>query len=117
MRVTAVLREVRAHASGSANDTGAPVAVPAAWKVPDGHGAGIVCLRLRVPAHACRVFGAVERSPGELTAIARQGSGSASRIVYCGFVRWEMGSRAEDAEISQVLQITSETGATTKGPN
>lgn len=47
-----------------------------------------------------RVFG-VE---GELSAIARQGSGSACRSMYGGFVQWIMGQK-EDGKDSIAQQV------------
>lgn len=44
------------------------------------------------------MYGAVEPTPNALTAIARQGSGSASRSLYGGFVRWNMGSAADGSD-------------------
>ena len=49
----------------------------------------------------------MEEYPGQLTAIARQGSGSASRSLYGGFVRWQKGERA-DATDSIAVQIADE---------
>lgn len=51
-----------------------------------------------------RVFG-VE---GELSAIARQGSGSACRSMYGGFVQWIMGKK-EDGKDSLAQQVEPET--------
>lgn len=50
-----------------------------------------------------RVFG-VE---GELSAIARQGSGSACRSMYGGFVQWIMGQK-EDGKDSVAQQVEPE---------
>lgn len=50
-----------------------------------------------------RVFG-VE---GELSAIARQGSGSACRSVHGGFVQWLMGQQ-EDGKDSVAQQVAPE---------
>lgn len=50
-----------------------------------------------------KVFG-VE---GELSAIARQGSGSACRSMYGGFVQWIMGQR-DDGKDSLAQQVEPE---------
>ena len=43
---------------------------------------------------------------GELSTLARQGSGSACRSMYGGFVRWEMGSASStDALDSMAVQV------------
>jgi diphosphomevalonate decarboxylase len=44
------------------------------------------------------VFGVRESFPGELSTIARMGSGSACRSLYGGFVRWEAGSRPDGTD-------------------
>ena len=54
-----------------------------------------------------KLFNARETYEGELSAIARQGSGSACRSLYGGFVRWEKGVAA-DARDSHAIQIADE---------
>lgn len=44
---------------------------------------------------------------GELSAVARQGSGSACRSLYGGFVQWKMGERS-DGKDSIAEQVESE---------
>ncbi len=58
-------------------------------------------------AAATRALG-LELSNEELSMIARQGSGSACRSIYGGYVEWEMGMRADgrDSLAKQVLDET-----------
>lgn len=65
--------------------------------------AGLACL----VATLAKVFNAKESYPGEFTAIARQGSGSASRSLYGGFVRWQKGNKADGTD-SIAVQIADE---------
>ena len=65
--------------------------------------AGYACLVFAL----AQLFGAKESYPGELTGIARQGSGSACRSLYGGLVRWDKGTRA-DGKDSFALQIADE---------
>ena len=65
--------------------------------------AGLACL---VSALA-KLYCVKESFPGQLTAIARQGSGSASRSMFGGFVRWQKGDKA-DASDSIAVQIADE---------
>jgi diphosphomevalonate decarboxylase len=55
-----------------------------------------------------KLFCAVETYPGELSAIARQGSGSACRSLYGGFVAWRMGGKKDDWSDSIAEQVASE---------
>lgn len=127
-RVQAVLREIRARARdrparpADVDGDGAPAqpAVAAAeW--PEYHvhvvsantfptaaglassAAGYACL----VAALSDMYNVVDTYPGELTAIARQGSGSASRSLYGGFVRWEMGTK-DDGSDSIAVQVADE---------
>jgi len=54
------------------------------------------------------LFAIKEEYPGELSGIARQGSGSACRSMYGGFVRWELGHRADGLD-SLASQVAPET--------
>ena len=65
--------------------------------------AGLACFVSALAALYC----VKEEYPGQLTAIARQGSGSASRSMFGGFVRWQKGERA-DATDSIAVQIADE---------
>lgn len=65
--------------------------------------AGFACL----VAALAKLYCVKEEFPGQLTAIARQGSGSASRSMFGGFVRWEKGDK-EDASDSIAIQIADE---------
>lgn len=117
-RVQAVLREIRARAGDRADDAGAavPAAELASWKVhivsrntfPTAAGlassaAGYACL----VSVLAEVFAVKESYPGELTAIARQGSGSACRSLFGGCVRWEMGA-SPDGKDSIAVQVADE---------
>ena len=65
--------------------------------------AGLACF----VSTLAKLYNAKEEYPGQLTAIARQGSGSASRSMFGGFVRWEKGTKA-DATDSIAVQIADE---------
>ncbi|XP_010554524.1 PREDICTED: diphosphomevalonate decarboxylase MVD2 [Tarenaya hassleriana] len=61
---------------------------------------------------ACLVFALsklmnVNEDPSQLSAIARQGSGSACRSLFGGFVKWTMGNK-EDGTDSLAVQLTDE---------
>jgi len=55
--------------------------------------AGLACFVVALG----HLYSVVEEYPGQLTAIARQGSGSASRSIYGGFVRWQKGAASDCA--------------------
>ncbi|CAM9375032.1 unnamed protein product [Ascophyllum nodosum] len=119
-RFQAVIREVRALATDKRDDdTGKVLVAKADWNqyrvriasrntFPTAAGlassaAGLACLTFSLS----KLFNAEESYPGELSAIARQGSGSACRSLYGGFVKWEKGQR-EDARDSIAVQVADE---------
>lgn len=59
-------------------------------------------------AALAQLFCAKETFPGELSTIARQGSGSACRSMYGGFVAWRMGGEKEDSKDSVAEQVADE---------
>jgi diphosphomevalonate decarboxylase len=65
--------------------------------------AGFACL----VAALASLYAVREEYPGQVSSIARQGSGSASRSLYGGFVRWEKGIRA-DGKDSMAVQVADE---------
>lgn len=65
--------------------------------------AGLACFVYTL----AKLYNAVESYPGELSTIARQGSGSASRSLYGGFVRWQKGIDPSGKD-SMAVQIADE---------
>jgi len=104
-RLASCLASVRAAASNSSS----PTLIPTAWCVhicsennfPTAAGlassaAGYACL----VSALCKLYGI----KGDISALARRGSGSACRSVLGGFVRWHMGNR-EDGTDSIATQL------------
>jgi diphosphomevalonate decarboxylase len=67
--------------------------------------AGFACL---VYAFA-QLYGIQEEYPGELSTLARQGSGSACRSLYGGFVKWEVGTVESQGKDSIAVQLAEDT--------
>ena len=65
--------------------------------------AGLACF----VSTLAKLYNVKEEYPGQLTAIARQGSGSASRSMYGGLVRWNKGTK-KDGTDSIAEQIADE---------
>lgn len=65
--------------------------------------AGLACF----VATLAKLYNAQETYPGEFTAIARQGSGSASRSLFGGFVKWIKGDKPDGTD-SIAVQIADE---------
>jgi diphosphomevalonate decarboxylase len=119
-RGLACLREIRALAGDRVDPTTGEIIVRKEdwpqYKVhicsvntfPTGAGlassaAGFACF----VAALAKLYAVKEQYPGQITSIARQGSGSASRSMYGGFVRWEKGTRPDGSD-SIAVQVADE---------
>ncbi|KAJ0406622.1 hypothetical protein ATCC90586_006122 [Pythium insidiosum] len=111
-RVLAVLREMRALAQrqhGRASQLHEwPLRIVSENSFPTAAGlassaAGYACL----VATLAELYQVQDEFPGQLSTIARQGSGSACRSLHGGFVRWEKGARA-DGRDSRAVQVADE---------
>ncbi len=119
-RGQAVLREIRAIAGNRIDPkTGEVIVKKEDWNnykvhisslntFPTGAGlassaAGLACLTTTL----AKLYSCQETFKGQLTAIARQGSGSASRSLAGGLVRWQKG-RLSNARDSIAMQIADE---------
>lgn len=65
--------------------------------------AGLACFVTTL----AKLYSVEEAYTGQITAIARQGSGSASRSMYGGFVRWQKGEKADGSD-SIAIQVADE---------
>jgi len=106
-RVAAVLREIRARAPENLRDLRVTVVSRNTFPTAAGlasSAAGYACL----VSTLADVFQVKETYKGELSTIARMGSGSACRSLYGGFVRWSMGSKLDGSD-SLAIQVATET--------
>jgi len=115
-RVQVVLREMRRLAQDYADESGKVLVASADWadykvhivsrnNFPTAAGlassaAGYACM----VASLAELFCCKEAYPGELSCVARQGSGSACRSMYGGFVRWQKGEKADGSD-SHAVQV------------
>ena len=109
-RVLAVFREVRARAGDRVDPTTGEVAVKAAdWasmrvyvvsanNFPTAAGLASSAAGYAALAHALGELMCYTGSLDELSAVARQGSGSACRSLHGGFVAWDMGAKADGTD-------------------
>lgn len=118
-RAQTVIRELRKLANDRIDPETGNVLIKEEWSqygihiasvntFPTGAGlassaAGLCCL----VASLAKLFCCVEDYPGQLSSIARQGSGSASRSLYGGYVRWQKGERL-DGKDSIAIQVANE---------
>lgn len=113
------LQEIRSLAEDSIDSTGAVIVKKEDWPqyhvhissvntFPTGAGlassaAGLACFVVTL----AKLYNFKERFPGHLSSIARQGSGSACRSLYGGFVRWQRGERPDGSD-SIAIQVADE---------
>eukprot|EP00961_Rhodomonas_salina_P021567 289608-Rhodomonas_salina.2 len=92
-RIQNCLREIRARAGSDAPKGG--LRIVSANNFPTAAGLASSASVPAMPGYACLVaaLGYLYKIDGDLSVVARQGSGSACRSVYGGFVKWEMGSK------------------------
>lgn len=111
-RVAVVLKEMKALAARvHGNDQPQHLHIVSTNSFPTAAGlassaAGYACL-VAALAEFYGVSTADEEFPGQLSAIARQGSGSACRSLDGGFVRWQKGEQL-DGQDSVAVQVADE---------
>ena len=103
-RGQACLREIRKLAQDRVDDaTGAVLVRKEDWVSYHVHISSVNTFP--TGAGLAKLYTAKEEVPGQITSIARQGSGSASRSLYGGFVRWQKGEKADGTD-SIAVQVT-----------
>jgi len=118
-RLSAVLSALRARAGDFLSDEGAVLIAKADWPqyklriISENNFPTAAGLASSASGFACftkclaTVFNVQETFDGDLSSIARQGSGSACRSLYGGWVKWEQGARADGAD-SYAVQVADE---------
>lgn len=101
-RIQNCLREIRARAGSDAPKGG--LRIVSANNFPTAAG-----LASSASGYACLVaaLGYLYKIEGDISVVARQGSGSACRSVYGGFVKWEMGTKTDGSD-SRAVQVAPE---------
>ncbi|DAZ95344.1 TPA: hypothetical protein N0F65_002529 [Lagenidium giganteum] len=108
-RTSTVLREMKKLAKDAARWENAHFHIVSENSFPTAAGlassaAGYACL----VATLAKLMDVEEQYDGQLSVIARQGSGSACRSLYGGFVRWEKGGLQADGSDSRAVQVADE---------
>ena len=98
-RIQNCLREIRKRAGAACPEGG--LRVVSTNNFPTAAG-----LASSASGYACLVaaLGLLHDIQGDISAIARQGSGSACRSVFGGFVKWEMGAK-DDGSDSMAVEV------------
>ncbi|RUS91995.1 hypothetical protein EGW08_000208 [Elysia chlorotica] len=111
-RIQNVLKEIRrrAHKRKSGDSKNDVVLTQHVHIVSENNFPTAAGLASSAAGYACLVFalGKLFGVHGEISDIARQGSGSACRSLYGGYVLWKMGSK-EDGSDSHAVQVQPET--------
>ncbi|XP_060110263.1 diphosphomevalonate decarboxylase [Heteronotia binoei] len=111
-RLQSCLREMRRLARKRRGGNGDPPSLSLAYKVhiaSENNFPTAAGLASSAAGYACLVYTLAKLYgvEGELSEVARQGSGSACRSMFGGFVQWAMGERA-DGKDSIALQVAPE---------
>eukprot|EP01122_Echinamoeba_exundans_P002663 TRINITY_DN1261_c0_g2_i1.p1 TRINITY_DN1261_c0_g2~~TRINITY_DN1261_c0_g2_i1.p1 ORF type:complete len:405 (+),score=119.65 TRINITY_DN1261_c0_g2_i1:57-1271(+) len=119
VRLQNCFRELRKRASDKKNEKGEVIVKKEEWSQYKVH----ICSENNFPTAAglassasgfaclvyalAQLYGIQEQYPGELSSIARVGSGSACRSLAGGFVKWEAGVKADGSD-SLAVQVADE---------
>ncbi|CAG5116992.1 unnamed protein product [Candidula unifasciata] len=109
-RIQNVLKEIRRRAhKRSADSKGESKLFQHVHIVSENNFPTAAGLASSAAGYACLVYSLAKlfAVQGEISDIARQGSGSACRSIYGGFVKWKMGER-EDGTDSYAVQVAPE---------
>jgi diphosphomevalonate decarboxylase len=118
-RLSAVLNALRARAGDFVSDEGTVLIAKADWPqyklriISENNFPTAAGLASSASGFACftkclaTVFNVAEDFEGDLSSIARQGSGSACRSLYGGWVKWEQGVKTDGSD-SYAVQVADE---------